>query len=87
MLRGAVGLLVAAAFVAALVLATRREVSVLCTVCMEYAGQTACRSAAGADRESAARGAAGAACSILASGVTRGLECDRTPPRSIECGD
>jgi hypothetical protein len=84
---GAIGLLVAAAFLAALVLATRREAAVECTVCMEFEGRSACRTAAAPEREAALRGAATTACAILASGVTRGLQCDRTPPRSVQCTD
>jgi hypothetical protein len=80
-----IGLLVAAGIVAALVLATRQEASIECTVCIDYAGRSACRAASGATQEATVRGATVSACSVLSDGVTRGIECDRTPPRSIEC--
>jgi hypothetical protein len=83
--RALIGVLVAAVVAAALVIATRRLASVECTVCVEFAGRSACRSARGADRAAAELGAARNACAVLASGVTLGLECDRTPPRSVDC--
>jgi hypothetical protein len=87
MARGMAGVLIAVAVVAALWFATRREAAVECTVCMEYEGRAACRTAAAPKRDDALRGAATTACAVLASGVTRGLDCDRTPPRSIECSE
>jgi hypothetical protein len=78
-------LLLAVGLVAALWLATRRQAAVECTVCMEFGGRTACRTALGPRRDDAVRGAATTACSILSSGVTGGLACDRTPPRSVQC--
>jgi hypothetical protein len=83
--RALIGFLLAGVVAAALVIATRRQASVECTVCMEFSGRSACRSARGADREAAELGAARGACAVLASGVTLGLQCDRTPPRSVEC--
>jgi membrane-associated PAP2 superfamily phosphatase len=85
--RALAGVLVALVVAAALVVATRREAAVDCTVCMEFGGRSACRTAHGAEREATLRGAARGACAVLASGVTLGLECDRTPPRSAECSD
>lgn len=81
------GLLIAVALAAALVVATRREAAVECTVCMAFGGREACRAAAGPDRESAERGATSSACAILASGMTLALECDRTPPHSVRCSE
>jgi hypothetical protein len=85
--RALAGLLVALVVATALVLATRRQAAVECTVCVEFGGRSACRSAQGAEREAALRGAARSACAVLASGVTMGLECDRTPPSSVACGE
>lgn len=85
MKRGLVGFLLAVAVVAVLWFATQREAGVECTVCMDYGGHSACRTAAAPARDDALRGAISSACSVLASGVTRGLACDRTPPRSVEC--
>ena len=75
----------AAIFLAALVFATTREAAVECEVCMEFAGETACRTARAGDREAALRGAVSTACAVLSSGVTSGMACDRTPPRSVRC--
>ena len=85
--RRLVGVGLALAFVAALVLATQQEAAVECEVCMVYAGREACRKGSGRDEASALRGATSNACAVLASGVTRGMECDRTPPRSVSCSE
>ena len=37
------------------------------------------------DREAAMQGAVSTACAVLSSGVTSGMACDRTPPRSARC--
>jgi len=52
-------------------------------VCMEYRGQTACRTAAGPTREEAIRTAADNACALLASGMTDSMQCGRTQPKSV----
>ena len=85
MTRWIVGLLLGAAFLAALLLATLRETRIECEVCMEFDGRTACRSVGGADREAATRDAVSNACAVLSSGVTQGMACNRTLPRSTTC--
>jgi hypothetical protein len=82
-----IGVLIAAGIAVAIVLATRQEASIECTVCMDYGGRSECRTAAGSTQEATMRGAMMSACSVLSDGVTRGLECDRTPPRSVTCSD
>ena len=86
-LRRAVGAALALGFVVALVWATGREAAVECEVCMVFGGREACRTGSAADRESAERGAVSTACAVLASGVTRGMECTRTRPRSVQCSE
>ena len=81
------GLMLGAAFIAAMFFATQRESAVQCELCMEFGGRTACRTASAADRDAAVRGAITTACAVLSSGVTQGLECDRTPPRSLSCSE
>ena len=76
---------VGAAFFAALFLATGREAAVECEVCVEFGGRSACRTGSASDRVGARRGAGAAACAVLSSGVTQGMACDRTPPRSVRC--
>jgi len=75
------------AFVALLFLTTRSEGAVECSVCVDYEGRSACRTVLAATRDDALAGAIRNACSVLSSGVTRGLECDRQPPRSVECSE
>jgi hypothetical protein len=87
MARGVVGVLIAVGVVAALWAATQREAAVECTVCIDYGGRSACRTAVGPRRDDALRGASMTACAVLSSGVTGGLACDRTPPRSVECSE
>ena len=82
-----VGWLIGAAFAAALVWSTFRQAGVTCEACIDYGGTTLCRSVAASDRQEAARQAQANACAILSRGVTQGLECDRTPPRSLSCSE
>ncbi len=56
-----------------------------CEVCIEFGGQTKCRTAAGATREEAQRTATDNACSFLASGMTDSIACSSTPPKSVQC--
>ena len=87
MVRTLAGIGVALVLLAALVWATRQEAAIECTVCMDYEGGSACRTASGSTHEATLRGAVTSACSVLSKGVTRGLACDRTPPRSVSCTD
>ncbi len=80
-----VGVVLGVAFLAALVLTTLRETRVECEVCLDFGGRSECRTASGGDAEQAQMQALTTACAVLASGVTRGLECQRTPPRSVRC--
>ena len=82
-----IGLLLGAAFLAALVWSTWSQAGVECEACVEYGGASVCRSVAASDTEEAARQAQANACAILSRGVTQGLECDRTPPRSLRCSE
>ena len=79
------GAALGAAFVAALVWSTCQQAGVTCEVCVDYRGASACRSVAAADAAEATRQGQANACALLARGVTQGLECDRTPPRSVRC--
>lgn len=78
-------MIAAALFFVGLFIATTREAAVECEVCLEFDGQQACRTGTAAGRAEAQRGAVSAACTVLASGITRRMECDRTPPRSVSC--
>ena len=82
-----VGIAIGAAVVAVLYYATVAETQVSCEVCIEFAGRSDCRTAAGRDREEAIQGASSVACTVLSGGVTEGLRCQRTPPRSVHCSE
>ena len=86
-MRVAIGVLLALVFLAALVFATLRETALSCEVCVDFAGRSACRRSSAADREQALQMAQSTACAVLSAGVTQGLQCQRTPPRSAKCGD
>jgi hypothetical protein len=82
-----VGVLLAAAFATALVWTTLAQSGVECEVCLDYRGESICRSVAAASADEAEQQAIANACAILSSGVTQGLECQRTPPRSLRCSE
>jgi hypothetical protein len=84
-MRTAVGIALALCFVAALVLATLRETAVACEVCVDFGGRTECRRSSAANREQALQMAQSTACAALAAGVTQGMACQRTQPRSSQC--
>lgn len=86
-MRIALGVLAAAVFVAALVLATLREGRVTCEVCVVFQGREACRTASAADRDQALYMAQNTACAVIARGVTPGMQCQRTRPRRASCED
>ena len=85
MRRAVIALLVILGVAAALYAATRAQQAVECEACMGYGGLTRCSRVSAATRAEAERGAVSNACSALTSGVTRSLECQRTPPVSIVC--
>lgn len=82
-----VGILIGAAFVAAMVYAVMAESQVDCEVCLTYRGQTLCRSSTAVDREHAISGAVAAVCAVLSGGVTDGIQCSHTPPKSQTCSE
>jgi hypothetical protein len=84
-MRKAVGIALALCFFAALVLATLRETAVACEVCVDFGGRTECRRASAASREEALQMAQNTACAVLSGGVTQGMACQRTAPRSSQC--
>ncbi|UCF36563.1 MAG: hypothetical protein JSU96_17350 [Acidobacteriota bacterium] len=75
------------AFVAFVIYSTMSLGKVTCTVCIEYQGAEACRTASGEDRESAVRTATENACAQVTSGMSNTRNCLQQPPVSVECGD
>jgi hypothetical protein len=82
-----VGILLGVAFIGAMVYAMRRETGVECEVCLDFGGRSACRTTSAVDRQHAVEGAISTACAILSGGVTDGLACMRTRPRSVRCSE
>ena len=81
------GLVIAGAIlvVAYLIYLTMPTNGVTCEVCVEFRGTTECRKATGKDRMEAEMAAASTACGLLAGGVTDGIACNNTPPKSASC--
>lgn len=52
-------------------------------VCMEFNGQTNCRTALGGTEEVALRAAVDLACATISSGMTDSMACSGKPPKSI----
>jgi len=86
-MRTIVGILIGALFVAAMVYAVMAESRVECEVCVAYRGQTVCRTSTAVDRGQAISAAISSACAVLSGGVTDGIDCANTPPRSQTCSD
>lgn len=84
-MRVVVSLLIAAGFLAVMFYVTAAETSYECSVCIRYRGSENCATVAGPDEEQAMMQAVSTACAPISSGVTDGMECNRTPPRSARC--
>jgi hypothetical protein len=59
--------------------------AVSCEVCIEFRGGMECRKASGKDAGEAQTAAASTACSLLSGGVTDGIACRNTEPKSVSC--
>ena len=86
-MRAIVGSLLAAAFIGAMVYALMQESQIQCEVCLDYGGQRLCRTGSGLDRGRAVESGVTAVCAVLSGGVTDGIDCGATPPRSVSCDD
>jgi hypothetical protein len=76
-----------AILIGVLVVMTARQVAVECEVCVTHEGRSHCASAAGPTRDRAIEGARLSACSVVSSGVTAGLDCQRRPPTRTTCSE
>ena len=56
-----------------------------CEVCVSFLGREACRTASGATADGATLQALVTACALVTAGVTEDLDCQRTPPKVLEC--
>lgn len=84
-MRAWVGILVAAFFLAAMFYVTRSETTVECSVCIQFNGVENCATVSGPDQAQAMMQATSTACAPISSGVSDGMKCTRTPPRSARC--
>ena len=82
---GLVGVIFGAVIVGAVLFLSLSFDQVRCEVCIEYKGQTECRTAAGADTEVASRTARDNACAFLISSKTDAFLCGQGTPKSISC--
>ncbi len=82
-----IGILCGLAFFAALMLTTFGEGNAECEVCVEFHARSDCRTVTAPDRDQAIQQATATACSVLSSGVTEGMKCNRTPPATVQCSD
>jgi preprotein translocase subunit SecF len=78
-----VGILIFAALIALIAYSTMSVAAHRVEVCIQFKGQTNCRTAAGATNENALRKAVSNACADMSSGVTEVLACERSEPTKI----
>ncbi len=71
-------------FVGYIVYSTMSGEQLRCRVCMEFQGQTACRTASGATRQDALNTAKDNACAQLTSGMGNIRQCVAQEPAKIE---
>jgi hypothetical protein len=72
---------------AALIYTTLSETGVECEVCVDYRGQSMCKTVTAPDRTQAIQQATATACALLSSGVTAGMECNSAPPSITRCSE
>ncbi|PON16086.1 hypothetical protein C2W62_20390 [Candidatus Entotheonella serta] len=58
-----------------------------CEVCIEFKGRTKCRTASGADRETAVNAARDNACAFLIGSKTDAFLCSQTPSAKVSCNE
>jgi hypothetical protein len=71
-------------FVVYIVYSTLQMGQFTCTVCVEFEGLTACRTASGETEEDALNAAVTNACAQVTSGMTNTRICTSKPPVSVE---
>lgn len=78
-----IGILFVVAVLAVIIYSTMNLAKFRVEACMQFNGQTNCRTAAGSTREFARRTAISNACALIASGVTDSIACEHGEPVSI----
>jgi hypothetical protein len=56
-----------------------------CEVCVTFNGRTQCRTASGADKDTAVQTARDNACAFLVASKTDGFLCSQTQPSQVQC--
>ena len=82
---GLVGVIFGAAMVGLVLYLSLSFDEVRCEVCVEYKGQTECRTAGGSDSETASRTAIDNACAFLISSKTDAFLCGQGTPKKVSC--
>ena len=82
---GLVGVIFGVALVGLVLYKSLSFDQVRCDVCIEYKGQTQCRSAEGIDAETASRTARDNACAFLINSKTDAFLCGQGTPKSVSC--
>ena len=78
-----IGILLVAAILAVIVYSTLTMAKARVEVCMQFNGQTSCRTASASTREFALRTATQNACAGIASGVTDSIACEHSEPLKV----
>ena len=86
-MRTAIGVVLALAFVGAVVWFALGTTRARCEICVEYKGRRACSESQAADLLTAEAQAHSGACSQVTGGVTETLECDRLAPTVRRCSE
>ena len=74
----------AIAFVGALIYNSMSYARYRVEVCMQYRGQTSCKTALGGNEEIAMRSALDGACAMISSGMTDSMACTGSRPVSVK---
>ncbi len=56
-----------------------------CAVCIEFRGQSVCRTVEGPTEHDALQAATNNVCAFLAAGVTDSIACEHTQPSKVDC--
>jgi len=82
---GIIGTLLLAGVLGYVVFQSMHLEAASCEICMQYNGNSQCRTVGGATIDEARQGAITNACAFLSSGVTDSMACARTKPLSETC--
>jgi hypothetical protein len=72
-------------FLLFVVIGSMTRVQRTCELCVEFNGQTQCRTGAGATDDEARDAAQTAACAVMAAGMDESIKCQNTRPKSTQC--